>query len=187
MNEEWYNDRIRIGNGSNWVRFDHRDPQPTFTSNDQRPNYDSWLNQIVSSYQTILESKAEGKPDSRDRAFAKFLLDLPSIPADVLDLLRDLSVDPEKYVSLLLNLVCQTTLMIHADRMHVGFTSLREFVLERPSLRAEALRVLLDLTTHPGMAIMPILMSLTYMLIGLNRICHTSRCDQHRKAMGARC
>jgi hypothetical protein len=34
--------------------------------------------------------------------------------------------------------------------MHVGFTSLREFVLERPSFRTEALRVLLDLTTHPG-------------------------------------
>ena len=72
----------------------------------------------------------------------------------------------------------------HGNRMHVGFTSLREFVLERPSLRAEALRVLLDLTTHPGMAM---LMSLTYMLIGVYRICHTSRCDQHRKAMGARC
>ncbi|KAG6381608.1 hypothetical protein JVT61DRAFT_206 [Boletus reticuloceps] len=115
MNEEWYNDRIRVANGSNWVRT--------------RPNYDSWLNQLVSSYQTMLESKAEGKPDNKDKAFAKFLLDLPSIPVDVLDLLRDLSVDPEK--------------------MHVGFTSLREFVLERPSLRVEALRVLLDLTTHP--------------------------------------
>ncbi|KAF8141630.1 Symplekin tight junction protein C terminal-domain-containing protein [Boletus edulis] len=114
MNEEWYNDRIRVANGSNW-----------------RPNYDSWLNQLVSSYQTMLESKAEGKPDNKDKAFAKFLLDLPSIPVDVLDLLRDLSVDPEN------------------DRMHVGFTSLREFVLERPSLRVEALRVLLDLTTHP--------------------------------------
>lgn len=45
----------------------------------------------------------------------------------------------------------------HGDRMHVGFTSLREFVLERPSLRAEALRVLLDLTTHPGMAIMSVM------------------------------
>ncbi|KAG9312974.1 Symplekin tight junction protein C terminal-domain-containing protein [Chiua virens] len=112
MNEEWYNDRIKMGDGSN-----------------SRPNYDSWLNQLVSSYQTILESKAEGKPDNKDKAFAKFLLDLPSIPSDVLDLLRDLSVDPEK--------------------MHVGFTSLREFVLERPSLRLEALRVLLDLTTHP--------------------------------------
>ncbi|KAF9245242.1 Symplekin tight junction protein C terminal-domain-containing protein [Melanogaster broomeanus] len=112
MNEEWYNDRIRIGSDPNW-----------------RPNYDSWLNQIVSSYQTILESKADGRTDSKDKAFAKFLLDIPSVPPDVLDLLRDLSVDTEK--------------------MHVGFTSLREFVLERPSLRAEALRVLLDLTTHP--------------------------------------
>jgi symplekin len=37
--------------------------------------------------------------------------------------------------------------------MHVGFTSLREFVLERPSLRAEALQVLLELTTHQGMSI----------------------------------
>ncbi|KAH7890752.1 Symplekin tight junction protein C terminal-domain-containing protein [Phlebopus sp. FC_14] len=112
MNEEWYNDRIRIENDPNW-----------------RPNYDSWLNQVVSSYQTVLEAKAEGRPDSKDKAFATFLLDLPSIPSDVLDLLRDLSVDPEK--------------------MHIGFTSLREFVLERPTLRAEALRVLLDLTTHP--------------------------------------
>lgn len=48
-------------------------------------------------------------------------------------------------------------MLIHDNRMHVGFTSLREFVLERPSLRVEALRVLLDLTTHPGMAITPIL------------------------------
>lgn len=102
MNEEWYNDRIRIGNGSNWVWFcRRRNLHPTLTLLDQRPNYDSWLNQIVSSYQTILENKAEGKPDSKDKAFAKFLLDLPSIPADVLDLLRDLSVDPEKYVSVI--------------------------------------------------------------------------------------
>jgi hypothetical protein len=65
----------------------------------QRTNYDAWLNQLVSSYQTILENKADGKPDSKDKAFAKFLLDLPSVPTDVLDLLRDLSVDPEKYVA----------------------------------------------------------------------------------------
>lgn len=57
---------------------------------------------MVSSYQTILEGRAEGKPDGKDKAFAKFLLDLPSIPADVLDLLRDLSVDHEKYVLLIL-------------------------------------------------------------------------------------
>jgi symplekin len=112
MNEEWYNDRIRMADDPHW-----------------RPNYESWLNQIVSTYQTVLEGKPEGKPDGKDKAFARFLLDLPSVPPDVLGLLRDLSVDP--------------------DKMHVGFTSLREFVLERPSLRAEALQVLLELTTHP--------------------------------------
>jgi len=70
---------------------------------------------MVSSYQTTLESKAEGKPDNKDKAFAKFLLDLPSIPADVLDLLRDLSVDPEKCASSML-LMC---LMI-AMNMAIG-------------------------------------------------------------------
>ncbi|KIM53908.1 hypothetical protein SCLCIDRAFT_1222437 [Scleroderma citrinum Foug A] len=112
MNEEWYNDRIRTAADPNW-----------------RPNYESWLNQIVSTYQTALEGKAEGKPDSKDKAFSRFLLDLPDVPSDVLDMLRELSVE--------------------SDKMHVGFTTLRDFVLERPSLRAEALRVLLDLTTHP--------------------------------------
>ncbi|OJA10681.1 hypothetical protein AZE42_01046 [Rhizopogon vesiculosus] len=114
MNEEWYNDRIRMADDPDW-----------------RPNYESWLNQIISTYQTVLEGKPEGKPDNKDKAFARFLLDLPSVPPDVFGLLRDLSVDP--------------------DKMHVGFTSLREFVLERPSFRAEALQVLLELTTHPDL------------------------------------
>ncbi|KAI6112643.1 Symplekin tight junction protein C terminal-domain-containing protein [Pisolithus sp. B1] len=112
MNEEWYNDRIRSAADPNW-----------------RPNYESWLNQLVSTYQTTLEGKVDGKPDSKDKAFSRFLLDLPDVPSDVLDMLRELSVE--------------------ADKMHVGFTTLRDLVLERPSLRAEALRVLLDLTTHP--------------------------------------
>lgn len=37
------------------------------------------------------------------------------------------------------------------SRMPVGFMTLREFVVQRPSLRAEALNILLELTTHPGM------------------------------------
>jgi symplekin len=47
-----------------------------------------WLNQIVASYQTLL--------DGKDKTFSRFLLDLPSVPADVLGLLRDLCVDAEK-------------------------------------------------------------------------------------------
>jgi symplekin len=37
--------------------------------------------------------------------------------------------------------------------MPVGFMTLREFVMQRPSLRTDALNILLELTTHPGMHI----------------------------------
>jgi symplekin len=36
-------------------------------------------------------------------------------------------------------------------RRQVGFAALREFVMQRPSLRSEAMTMLLELTTHPGM------------------------------------
>ncbi|KAJ3505780.1 hypothetical protein NLJ89_g7237 [Agrocybe chaxingu] len=107
MNEEWYNDQIRQIQERDW-----------------RPNYETWLNQIMASYQTIL--------DGKDKTFARFLLDLPSIPTDVLDLLRDLCTDNSS-----------------SDRMQVGFTTLRGIVIQRPSLRMEAISVLLELTTHP--------------------------------------
>ncbi|KAJ3710952.1 Symplekin tight junction protein C terminal-domain-containing protein [Lentinula raphanica] len=106
MNEEWYNDQIRLEKNPNW-----------------RPNYDIWLGQIVASYQTHL--------DGKDRTFARFLLDLPSLPADVLSLLRELCVDNES-----------------PDKMQIGFSTLRGFVMQRPLIRADALNVLLELTTH---------------------------------------
>ncbi|KAL0953604.1 hypothetical protein HGRIS_004812 [Hohenbuehelia grisea] len=107
MNEEWYNDRIRLAKDHNW-----------------RSNYDTWLQQIVVSYQTLL--------DGKDRTFSRFLLDLPSIPPDVFGLLRDLCLDVDS-----------------PERMQVGFATLRGFVVHRPSLRTEALNTLLELTTHP--------------------------------------
>ncbi|KAI0322800.1 Symplekin tight junction protein C terminal-domain-containing protein [Amylostereum chailletii] len=88
---------------------------------DWRQNYDTWLSQIVAAYLKRL--------DGRDRTFGRFLLDLPSVPPDVFSLMRDLCVEP--------------------DRMHVGFTTLRDFVTQRPTMRVEALNILLDLTTHP--------------------------------------
>ncbi|KAJ7890667.1 Symplekin tight junction protein C terminal-domain-containing protein [Mycena olivaceomarginata] len=106
MNEEWYNDRIQLEADPDW-----------------RPNYDTWLNQIVASYQTLL--------DGKDRTFSRFLLDLPAVPDDVLGLLRELCVDTSS-----------------PDRMQVGFVTLRGLVTTRPSLRNEALNVLLELTTH---------------------------------------
>ncbi|KAJ4473814.1 Symplekin tight junction protein C terminal-domain-containing protein [Lentinula aciculospora] len=106
MNEEWYNDQIRLERNPKW-----------------RQNYDIWLGQIVAFYQTHL--------DGKDRTFARFLLDLPSLPADVLSLLRDLCVDNES-----------------PDKMQIGFSTLRGFVMQRPLMRADALNVLLELTTH---------------------------------------
>lgn len=35
--------------------------------------------------------------------------------------------------------------------MQVGFTTLRGLVIQRPSMRTNALNVLLELTTHPGL------------------------------------
>lgn len=54
----------------------------------QRPNYPVWLNQIVAEYQLRL--------DRKDRMFARFLLDLPSVPPDVFTLLRDLCAEPDR-------------------------------------------------------------------------------------------
>jgi hypothetical protein len=34
--------------------------------------------------------------------------------------------------------------------MQVGFQTLRDFVTQRPTLRGEAITILLELTTHPG-------------------------------------
>uniref|UniRef100_D8Q373 Symplekin n=1 Tax=Schizophyllum commune (strain H4-8 / FGSC 9210) TaxID=578458 RepID=D8Q373_SCHCM len=108
MNEEWYNDQIHL----------------QFMKDERwRPNYDIWLAQLVAAYETMLDD---------ERSFAKFLLDLPAVPPDVMDLLRDLCIEGGS-----------------PNRVAVGFQTLRGFVIQRPSLRTEALTVLLELTTHP--------------------------------------
>ncbi|OSD03106.1 hypothetical protein PYCCODRAFT_296574 [Trametes coccinea BRFM310] len=104
MNEEWYNDRIRRQQDRDW-----------------QPNYETWLNQVIAAYQT--------HTDGKDRSFSRFLLDLPHVPQDILTMLRESCVEP--------------------DRRQMGFAALREFVSQRPSLRTEAMTMLLELTTHP--------------------------------------
>ena len=37
--------------------------------------------------------------------------------------------------------------------MQIGFQTLRDFVTQRPTLRGEAMNILLELTTHPGAVI----------------------------------
>ncbi|KAL1745870.1 Symplekin tight junction protein C terminal-domain-containing protein [Schizophyllum fasciatum] len=114
MNEEWYNDQthMRFMKDEKW-----------------RPNYDIWLAQLVSAYETMLD---DGRPEAgTQRSFAKFLLDLPAVPPDVMDLLRELCIEGGS-----------------PNRVAVGFQTLRGFVIQRPSLRQDALAVLLELTTH---------------------------------------
>ncbi|KAG9035999.1 hypothetical protein FRB95_009999 [Tulasnella sp. JGI-2019a] len=108
MNEEWYNDVVRREQDPYW-----------------QPQYDIWV-------QKLLIAQKE-KLDAKDKAFSRFLVDLPSLPPNLLSLLRDLCLDPEI--------------------MPVGFTSFRELVTLRPPVRTEAMQILLDLTTHPDKVI----------------------------------
>lgn len=56
----------------------------------QLPNYETWLNQIVAAYQV--------HADGKDRTFSRFLLDLPQVPQDILTLLRESCVEPDRFV-----------------------------------------------------------------------------------------
>ncbi|KAG8985920.1 hypothetical protein FRB90_004362 [Tulasnella sp. 427] len=108
VNEEWYNDIIR----------QEMDPR-------RQPQYDVWVQKLLVAQTSKL--------DAKDKTFTRFLIDLPSLPPNILSLLSDLCID--------------------ADTMPVGFNSLRELVSLRPPLRAEAMKILLDLTTHPDKVI----------------------------------
>lgn len=87
---------------------------------DWYPAYPLWVQKLVTAYEPMI--------DTKDRTFSRFLLDIPLVPPETLKLLRDLCVEP--------------------DRMQVGFTTLREFVIQRVPLRQQAMKILLDLTTH---------------------------------------
>lgn len=91
MNEEWYNDRIRFKLYPEWVFIPALFTPEYSKTPSQRKNYDVWLNQLISAYQTFIHGK--------DTTFSRFLSDLPAVPQDVLSLLRDLCVDAERCVS----------------------------------------------------------------------------------------
>lgn len=91
--------------------------------------------------------------DAKDKAFARFLIDLPAVPSNIFTLLRELCVDTEMCVSRIsVNDIYRVDDDMHIS-MPVGFTSLRELVTLRPPVRGEAMKLLLDLTTHPGMLV----------------------------------
>jgi symplekin len=90
MNEEWYNDRIRAQQNLSWASATASCVTTGHTKSPlQQPQYDVWLQKIVSAHQD--------RPNAKDRTFSQFLLDLPSLPEQILALLREFCTDPEKY------------------------------------------------------------------------------------------
>ncbi|GAA5853597.1 hypothetical protein JCM9279_005069 [Rhodotorula babjevae] len=86
---------------------------------ENRP-YDHWLRKFLEHVGVASSNK--------DRGLLQFLMDLPEIPVDEIYRLEGMAVN--------------------ADQMQLGFSTLRELVVLRPSVRPAALDVLLGLTTH---------------------------------------
>ncbi|GAA6055098.1 hypothetical protein JCM3770_001798 [Rhodotorula araucariae] len=86
---------------------------------ENRP-YDRWLRRFLDHVGVASSNK--------DRELLQFLMDLPEIPVDEIYRLEGMAVN--------------------ADQMQLGFSTLRELVVLRPSVRRPALDVLLGLATH---------------------------------------
>ena len=95
-----------------------------FIQTQPEQHYDTWLRRILDAFRTQL--------DPRDRAFARFLLDLPELSDETLEMVREMCVERPDAVKV------------------IGFATLRELVTMRVPVRDAALHILLDLTTHPG-------------------------------------
>lgn len=88
MNEEWYNDRIRTERDPNWVCFLLYFDGRVLLKMSQYHNYPIWLQKLLNAYEPLL--------DAKDRTFSRFLLDIPHVPQEVLLLLRDLCLEPDR-------------------------------------------------------------------------------------------
>ncbi|BGO91177.1 hypothetical protein NBRC10512_005729 [Rhodotorula toruloides] len=86
---------------------------------ENRP-YDRWLRLFLEHISAASSNK--------DKELLQFLMDLPEIPVDEIHRLE--------------------TMALNADQMQLGFSTLRELVILRPSVRPSALDVLLGLSTH---------------------------------------
>ena len=88
MNEEWYNDRVREQRNPDWVCSTYSRDQLPLMHALQYHNYPIWLQKLLNAY--------EARLDMKDRMFSRFLLDIPHVPQDVLQLLRDLCLEPDR-------------------------------------------------------------------------------------------
>ena len=88
MNEEWYNDRRHEQSNPKWVSQLILIIHQRLTGSSKRLNYEIWLLKLVSVY--------EPQIDAKDRTLSRFLLDIPHIPSDILNTLRELCTEPDR-------------------------------------------------------------------------------------------
>lgn len=87
---------------------------------------------------------------NKDKFFSQFIIDLPEIPSEEVERLGEMCLNPEQYV--LPRSFAQLMLIRWIRcRVQIGFAALRDLAALRPTVRDEALDVLLSLTTHSGM------------------------------------
>ncbi|GAB00040.1 uncharacterized protein L969DRAFT_96650 [Mixia osmundae IAM 14324] len=84
--------------------------------------YETWLNRLLSHAASNAQRSDEGH-----KSFSQFILDLPELPRSEFNRLEDMCRAPAQ--------------------LKLGFTTLRELAALRPTLRPDALDVLLSLTT----------------------------------------
>ncbi|GAA5942275.1 hypothetical protein JCM10213_004118 [Rhodosporidiobolus nylandii] len=86
---------------------------------ENRP-YDRWLRRFL--------EHVSAASKNQDKELLQFMMDLPELPAAEISRLEDMC--------------------LNIDQMQLGFSTLRELTILRPSVRPAALDVLLGLTTH---------------------------------------
>ncbi|GAA5909818.1 hypothetical protein JCM6882_002685 [Rhodosporidiobolus microsporus] len=86
---------------------------------ENRP-YDRWLRRFLEHVSVASKNQ--------DKELLQFMMDLPELPVAEISRLEDMC--------------------LNADQMQLGFSTLRELIILRPSVRPAALDVLLGLTTH---------------------------------------
>lgn len=101
---------------------------PLLRSCSQSPLYRTSLLHLINLY----------LPRLSGTCLSRFILDLPDVPLELLSILQALCTDPDR------------------SRGRVGLKTLRDLVVERPPLREDALRNLLELCTHAGESSRPL-------------------------------
>ncbi|CDZ97637.1 mRNA cleavage and polyadenylation factor II complex, subunit PTA1 [Phaffia rhodozyma] len=104
LNEEWYNDA-----------------QISSTGERRKSNYRSSLLLLMNTY----------LPRISGTSLIQFILDLPEIPSEVLQMVQTLCADPDR------------------TKGRVGMKILKDLTVERPPVRGSTVEALLELCTHP--------------------------------------